>query len=302
MDFDLRQLEIYCRVVEHGSFTRAAKEVHLAQASVSERVANLERSVGAQLLDRMGRRVEPTVIGRRLYERAVELLEKKQAICFELQELLGVAQGPLVIGASTIPGDVILPGEIARFREDHPDALIRVRGGDSAQVAALVESGEVELGFVGSRRPHDSLRFQELWADELVLAVPAGHRWAGRRRIRLSQVAKEPFVLREPGSGTRQTTEQAIRDTCDGAELPLHVVAELGSTAAIKQAVLQGLGISVLSHRALRVEIDAGLIHTLRIERFASKRYFYLVHDSRRARSPLCRCFEEFVLGSAHQA
>lgn len=299
MDFDLRQLEVFCAVVEQGSFTRAAGEVHLAQASVSERIATLERAVGAKLLDRLGRTVTPTVVGQRLYERAVELLRHKQAIRHELEDLLGLEQGTLVIGASTIPGDTILPAEIARFRGEHPHVLVRVRGGDSASVVELVAAGEVELGFVGVRSEHDHLTCVPLWDDELVLAVPARHRWAGRESIGPSQLAGEPFVTREPGSGTRRTMERALREARVEGDLPLTVVAELGSTAAIKQAVLQGLGISVLSRRALRVELDAGLIHCLRIDGIDARRHIYLVHDERRARSPLGQRFQAFIQGNA---
>ena len=295
MDFDLRQLEIFCKVVEHRSFTRAAADVRLAQASVSERVANLEKAVGARLLDRMGRTVEPTAVGQRLYERAVALLEQKQAICFELEELLDVEQGTLVIGASTIPGEFILPAEIVRFRRDHPHILIQVLGGDTTTVADMVAAGEVELGIVGSRVEHASLEFRSLWEDDLVLAVPAGHRWAARQSIVLSQLEGEPFVIREPGSGTRISMERAMRAACVEGDLPLNVVAELGSTSAIKQAVLQGLGISVLSRRALKVEIDAGLLSTLSIDGVAARRHFYLVHDPRRARSPLCSRFADLL-------
>lgn len=299
MDFDLRQLEIFCKVVELGSFTRAAGEVHLAQASVSERIGNLERAVGARLLDRLGRTVEPTAVGRRLYERAVALLQHKQAICLELEELLGVQQGTLAIGASTIPAETILPGVIARFRQLHPDVLIRLRGGGSSAVADRVVRGDVEIGFVGTRTDHESLRFRPIWDDELVLAVPAGHRWAGRASIRLADLEGEPFVQREPGSGTRLTLERAIREAQVEGDLPLTVVAELGSTAAIKQAVLQGLGVSVVSRRALQVETDAGLIHAVGIDGIVAERRFYLVHDERRSRSPLCLRFEAFVAGDS---
>jgi DNA-binding transcriptional LysR family regulator len=293
VDFDLRQLEIFCKVVELQSFTKAAAAVHLAQASVSERIANLERSVGVQLLDRLGRQVVPTKIGQRLYERAVELLDARRDLCIELEELLGVERGSLLIGASTIPGEYILPTELARFRQRRPGVLVRVLGGDSASIATLIAAGEVELGFVGSRTKQEGLRFQPLWDDELVVAVPAKHRWRRRKTIALADLVSEPFVLREPGSGTRRTMEEAMREA--GVETQLAVVAELGSTAAVKQAVVQGLGISVLSRRALDLELAAGAVSTLRIKGLSLRRHFYLAWDRRRARSPLCREFADFV-------
>ncbi len=290
MDFDLRQLEIFVAVVEHGSFTRAADQVHLAQASVSERIANLERAVGTKLLDRMGRKAVPTAVGGRLYERAVELLRSKQDICLELEELLGAQRGSLRVGASTIPGEYILPGEIARFREHHPDLVIRVVTGDTRSVVDQVAAGEVEIGFVGSMLEHPNLDFQPLWDDELVLAVPAGHRWWGSESVGLEELSDEPFVIREPGSGTRGTMERTLGDA------PLKVVAELGSTSAIKQAVVRGLGLSILSRRALKFEVEVGALWALRLEGLVLARSFHLVHDPRRSRSPIGQRFVDFVL------
>jgi DNA-binding transcriptional LysR family regulator len=295
VDFDLRQLEIFCRVVEQGSFTRAAAEVHLAQASVSERIANLERAVGARLLDRLGRKAVPTAVGRRLYERALALLATKREICLELEELLGVEQGILVVGASTIPGEYIMPERIARFRERHPGVLVRVLAGDTAGVVELVAAGEVEAGFVGSMVDSGSVRFEPIWGDELVLAVPARHRLARRKTARLEQLLGEPFVAREPGSGTRRTLERALAESRSAEPIELQVVAELGSTAAVKQAVIQGLGVSILSRRALEIEVRAGAIRALGIPELSLGRHVYLVIDERRTRSPLCARFVDFL-------
>jgi len=295
IDFDLRQLEIFCRVVEQGSFTRAAAEVHLAQASVSERVANLERAVGARLLDRLGRKAVPTVVGQRLFERAVSLLAAKRAVCLEIEELLGVETGTLVIGASTIPGEYILPAQIARFRRRYPGVLVRVLAGDSSGVAEMVARGEVELGFVGSVSGIESVRFEPLWDDRLVLAVPPRHRLARRRTVRLDELRGEPFVMREPGSGTRQTAERALREPAAASGFELEVVAELGSTAAVKQAVIQGLGLSIISRRSLDIEIAARAIRALEIAGLSLDRHVYLAFDERRTRSPLGARFADLL-------
>jgi len=295
VDFDLRQLEIFCKVVELGSFTQAAEAVHLAQASVSERIANLERVVGAPLLDRLGRETVTTAVGQRLYERAVELLAAKRSISLEIEGLLGVERGTLLVGASTIPGEYILPERIARFRESSPGVLVRVLAGDSTEVIGMVERGDVELGFVGSASDRESLGFEPIWDDRLVLAVPAGHRLAGRKSIRVDQLRDEQFVMREPGSGTRQTIERALGESGSGEAPELAVVAELGSTAAVKQAVVQGLGVSILSRRALDLEIASGAVRALRVQRLPLDRHVYLAVDERRTRSPICERFVEFL-------
>ena len=123
MDFDLRQLEIFQKVVEFRSISKAAESVGLAQASVSERMATLERMIGTKLLDRIGREIVPTKAGELLYKKAVKHLEMKKQTCLELEEFLGISKGDIEIGGSTIPAEYILPGMIRRFREKYPEVI-----------------------------------------------------------------------------------------------------------------------------------------------------------------------------------
>jgi len=298
-DFNLRQLEVFCKVVELASFTRAAGAVHLAQATVSERIATLERDVGARLLDRLGRRVEPTPVGRRLYARAREILLLQRDIQTDLEALLGVEAGALTVGASTIPAEYLLPRALARFRGELPAVRVRVLVADTDGVLAQVAAGELELGVVGAEPEGEHLRSSPLWDDELVLAVPSDHRLAGQDVVGLEALASEPFVLREPGSGTRRALERALAAAGHDGTEALDVVAELGSTAAVKQGILHGLGVSVLSARAVELELAAGAIATLGIEGLELGRRFHLVSDPRRTASPLGERFAAFLLGAA---
>jgi DNA-binding transcriptional LysR family regulator len=153
VDFDLRQLEIFQKVVELGSFSKAGETVHLAQASVSERIANLENAVGAKLLDRLGRQVVPTKLGELLYKHALSILDMKRTICLELEDFLGVRKGTINLGCSTIPGEYILPNVIGRFGEQYPHVSVSLSIGDSREIETRVLEGNFELGVI-EPNPH----------------------------------------------------------------------------------------------------------------------------------------------------
>lgn len=299
VDFDLRQLEIFQKVVELGSFSKAAEVVHLAQASVSERIATLESTVGAKLLDRLGRQVVPTKLGELLYTHSLSLLDLKRTVCLEVENFLGVRKGALSLGCSTIPGEYILPNLIGRFGEDYPDISVNLTVADSREIEAWVLEGRFELGVIGSKSSGKNLRTRELWRDELVLAVPAFHPWAGRKQVSLKELSRERYIAREAGSGTLQMVEQYLRGAGGGGLEAFQVVARLGSSTAVKEGIKAGLGISILSSLALDTEIKAGILKALRIRGLQMTRQFYLIQDRRRTSSPLCRAFVEFLLASS---
>jgi DNA-binding transcriptional LysR family regulator len=295
IDFDLRQLEIFCKVLELESFSKAANAVFLAQASVSERIATLEGMVGARLFDRMGRQVVPTAAGKLLYKHACVLLEMKKTVCNEMQDFLGIKKGEIHIGGSTIPGEYILPKVIGRFREKNPFVSIILNIADTSKIENRVLKGDIELGVVGSKSSQDSLICLELWDDELVLAVSKGHKWADKKEIGIKNLSKEPFILRETGSGTLKIIKEyfnaAGADNIDS----LNVVARFGSSTAVKEGIKSGLGISILSSRALETELKNGILKALKIKGLSMMRKFYLIRDKRRSVSPLCQVILDFL-------
>jgi DNA-binding transcriptional LysR family regulator len=299
IDFDLRQLEIFQKVVELGSFSKAAESVFLAQASVSERVATLENMVGVKLLDRLGRQVVPTKAGELLYKHALLLLDMKRTASLEMQGFLGVRKGSVHMGGSTIPGEYILPEVIRKFREEYPLITVNLTIGDSGGIEALVLEGALELGIVGSKSSHGSLIRRELWEDELVLAVPSGHRWAERKEVSVEELVEEPFILRHPGSGTRKIMDDYLRSRGLKGIETLNIAAHLGSSTAVKEGIKTGLGISILSSRALNTEQSAGMIKSMKIKGLSMVRKFYLIRDKRRIVSPLCQAMVDFLLAQA---
>jgi len=296
VDFDLRQLEIFLKVVELGSFSKAGEAVHLAQASVSERIATLENMVGAQLLDRMGRTVAPTKAGNLLYQHAQRLLEIKKTACLEMQDFLGVKQGEINIGGSTIPGEYILPKVIGLFSKANPQITVALTVADSEEIENRVLDGEFELGVIGRKSSNKHLASHELWKDELVLALPSTHRWAGKKEVSVQEVLQEPFISREIGSGTLKSVEQHLQKAGLRGIDALNVVARLGTSTAVKEGIKAGLGISILSAVALDTELKAGVLKALRVKGLPMSRHFYLIRDKRRTASPIGRSLMDFLI------
>jgi len=299
MEFDLRQLEVFSQVVELGSVSRAAEAVNLSQSSVSERISALEKAVGVQLFDRIGRRIEPTEVGMLLYQQALKHLALKEETRQALAEQLGASRGEIMLGGSTIPGEYILPGVIKRFHDEHPLIVLRMKITDSRMVVSAVAEGNLALGIVGAQLRATSLEYEKLWRDELVLVVPAGHPWARREAVTAADLVLEPFVLRESGSGTRQVMERKLAEALRAKNVALNVAAELGSSTAVKSAVVAGLGVTMISSCAVAAELSAGSLVAVPIDKLSLPRFFYLVHDNRRTLSPVARAFREFLLADA---
>lgn len=295
---DLRRLEVFAKVAELGSFSRAADVLHLTQPTVSEHVRALEDELGVQLLDRLGRGAVPTPAGRLLLgyaRRALALArEARQAI----EQFQGRMRGELIVGGSTIPGEYLLPGLIGQFKAKYPDISISLLVGSSRQVSEWVEEGRVEAGVVGARPSSRALVARELMSDEIVVAVPPEHPWAGRKNVAVADVQTEPLIVRERGSGSREALERALAEV----QLDLaafRVVGEMGSTQAIKQAVRAGVGVTFISGRAVEDECRAKLLACLKLKDLSVSRSFYLVAHRERTRSPLADAFVAFVESQA---
>jgi len=296
VDFDLRQLEVFQKVVDLGSFSKAGEAVFLAQASVSERIATLETMVGTRLLDRLGRRVVPTRAGKLLYKHALLLLQMKKTACLEMQDFLGNKQGEISMGGSTIPGEYILPEILGLFRKKHPLVTVTLTIADTKEIESRVLEGDYELGVVGSKSAHKSLTTRELWNDELVIALPSRHKWANRQEISIKELYTEPFILREVGSGTLKITEHYLQFAKGQGAEGLSLVARLGTSTAVKEGVKAGLGISILSSRALDTELKTGVLKALKLKGISMSRSFYLIRDKRRTVSPMCQALLDFLV------
>lgn len=291
---DLHRLEVFAKVAELGSFSRAAEALLLTQPTVSEHVRALEDALGVQLLDRLGRGATPTPAGQLLLGYARRILTLTREARQAIDQFQGRMSGELVVGGSTIPGEYVLPVLIGRFKTRYPDISISLLVGSSRQVAEWVEEGRVEVAIVGARPGSRNLTSKDLMSDELVIVVPAQHPWAARESVTLADVKAESLVVRERGSGSRDALERALEEV--GAALgAFRIVGEMGSTQAVKQGVRAGLGVAFISRRAVGDECRAGLLSCVKLSDLNVSRSFFLVTHRDRTRSPLAQAFFAFV-------
>jgi DNA-binding transcriptional LysR family regulator len=255
---EIARVETFVAVAQRLSFSEAARALHLSQPAVSQHVAALERELDVKLFERTTRRVRLTPAGVALLARADTLLRAHEEARRAVAAAEGRIRGELSIAASLTVGGYVLPPALASLAAAHPEVRVRVTIENTEQVAEALLSGRVDLGFVEGDVAAAGVVLRPIREDELVLAAPAGHRFARYDAVPLEDALSEPFVLRERGSGTRQVAEAHLRQA--GVDLGrLRVVAELSSIDAIKAAVAAGLGISIISRSALDDE-DGALI------------------------------------------
>jgi DNA-binding transcriptional LysR family regulator len=291
---DLRQLEIFVKVAELKSFSKAAQALRLTQPTVSEHIRTLEQELGVRLLDRLGRGAEATRAGQLLLSHATRMLQLQRETLQAMDSFQGRLAGDLHVAASTIPGEYVLPSLIGRFKEKFPDIVISLLIGDSRAVIDWVIDGRAEVAVVGAKLPHRGIEYRELMPDELVVVVPVAHPWHGKKEIGLADLRAEAMLLREQGSGTRAAFESALAQA--GQDLSaFRIVGEMGSTQAIKQAVKAGVGVSVISRRAVDEECRSGLVWCLKIRDLKITRAFHIATHRERSRSPLAEAFRSFL-------
>ncbi|MFO8240299.1 MAG: selenium metabolism-associated LysR family transcriptional regulator [Dissulfuribacterales bacterium] len=292
---EIRQFQVFLAVWENRSFSRAAQEVYLTQPSVSGHIRALEETLGVRLFDRSGKDVTPTSAGEVLYPFARQILRLNLQAEREIAMFLGQEKGSLDLGGSNVPGQYILPGVIGRFKAERPNIKVILRISDTATIVASVANGELELGLVGAVVPKKGISFEPCFHDDMILVVPPGHRFADRGQVSIDDIASEPFVLREKGSGTRLTMERALRAAENLQISDLQIVTEMGSAEAIRQAVRAGLGCSIISRRVVTDDLEHGLLYASVLEGVQLGRQFYLIWHNQRSLSPLALAFRDFL-------
>jgi DNA-binding transcriptional LysR family regulator len=291
---DTRQLAAFCAVVELESFSQAAERLGVTQPAVSMQVRALEKRLGRRLLDRSGRRVEPTELGRRLYEGAQRMLSLEEQLLDELagQEQGGL-QGRLEIGSSTGPGGSVLPLLLCEFQRRTPAISVALTVFDTQRVVERVAARGLELGVVGATPRQRGVVFEPFFQDEVVLACPPGHRFAGRT-ITLDELAQEPLVVMQPGAGVRQVLDEELRSA--GRRLrDLDLRLELGLQESARAAALGGCGVTFISRLAIDADLAAGRLELARVEQLEPSRQIWLVRAAGRTPSRLAEAFVAFA-------
>jgi DNA-binding transcriptional LysR family regulator len=291
---DTKQLAAFCAVVERRSFSQAADQLGVTQPAVSLQIRSLEQRVGQQLLDRSGRRVEPTEAGLRLYRGAQRLIALEQQLLADLgEEAEGELKGRLEIGASTGPGGTVLPVILGEFQQLNPLVHVALTVGDTHTVVEQVGRRELELGIVGVAGRHRGVTFEPFYRDEVVLAVPAGHARAGKA-VTLEELKAEPLVLMQEGAGIRQMIDEELREL--GLRLrDLNVKLELGLQESARAAVLGGFGATFISRIAIEGDLAAGTLAIARVEGLEPARDVQLARASGRAETRVAQEFVRFA-------
>ncbi|NWO09778.1 LysR family transcriptional regulator [Chromohalobacter salexigens] len=246
MRYTLRQLEVFVAIAQHESVSLAARRLAMSQSATSTALAELERQFDCQLLDRIGKRLKLNALGFQLLPKAVALLDRGE----EIEELLKGQRGigSLDVGATLTIGNYLATLLISDFMRRHPGSRVRLHVRNTASIVDRVTHHDLDLGLIEGDCQHDDIVMQPWVEDELTVFCSPRHPLASAREADLEALMREDWIMREEGSGTRRTLDQAIRHRRGR----LNVLLELEHTEAIKRAVESGLGIGCVSHLALR--------------------------------------------------
>jgi molybdate transport repressor ModE-like protein len=293
----IRQLEVFVALVDHGSFTKSARQVGLSQSTVSGHVADLERRLGSTLFERERGGARLTAAGTALLQPAREVLRAERAARQAVRELSGLAGGQLLVGGSTIPATYLLPELFAQFHRIHPGISLRLLAGDSLEVLDRIRGSEIEIGAVGVEPPEREFDRVALGNDRLVLVASPDHPVAALGPMSIDGLREFGVVSRESGSGTRAAALRAL-----GSGEPLRDACEMGSSEAVRAAIRAGIGPGFISELAVADDLASGHLVEIDLEGFSSSRCFYLVSRRGSVLSPAARAFLKLVQSSDRDA
>ncbi len=262
MDLQLVHLQTLQAVARHGSFSRAARELHLTQPAVSMQVRQLERALGLPLLERVGKRAFPTKAGEVLLAHAGRARRELEAGLEVVQQLRGVVAGRLRLGTSASFSIYLLPPALRRFRSRYPKTELTVVTGNAPEIARGVVQNDLDVGIVSLPVRERELAVTAFHRHELVAIAPPDRRWRRGQRVRASELAREPLILFEPGATLRRVIDAWFQRAGVAPALPM----ELNNTEAIKKLVESGLGLSVTSWFSVEAEVRARKLAAARLE------------------------------------
>ncbi|MFH2064479.1 MAG: selenium metabolism-associated LysR family transcriptional regulator [Pseudomonadota bacterium] len=291
---NLWQLHIFCKVIELKSFSRTGEVIHLSQPTISTHIKDLENYFECRLIDRMGKQALPTRAGELLYGYARRLLLLSEETKSAVAAFNGKLSGRLVIGGSTIPGAYLLPKVIGEFTKQYKDITVSISISDTKKIVEDTQKGLIEFGIVGGKSSAKGIVQEKLMEDEMCLVVPSDHRWASRKSVTVSMLQKEPFLIREQGSGTLSSLKNSLSLNHIDFQ-SFHIVAEMGSTTAVIQGIKNRIGVSILSPIAIQEELQTGSLSALSVDGLDLKRSFYLTRHGQRTPSPIAHTFIRFL-------
>ena len=291
MNVTFRQLRVFVEIARQGGVGRAAERLHLTPPAVSQQLKAIERELDQVLFDRAGRRMALTAAGEHFFVHARRLLAGLRDAEDAMERFGRLESGQLTIamvGAATY----FLPQLLARFHADHPAVDVRLQLGGRDEIDEMLADGEVDLCVMGRPPRKVPIVSQPFAAHPHVLVVSPTHRLARAEHVPASALAVEPFIAREPGSGTRA----ALHEYLDRFRLQPHVTMEMASNEAIKQAVMAGMGVSLVSRHIIALECRCGLIAAPPVEGLPLARRWHVVHAASKQLSPAAEAFRDFIV------
>ncbi|MEK6720773.1 MAG: LysR family transcriptional regulator [Chloroflexota bacterium] len=289
----VHQLRVFKTVADQRGFTRAAEALHLSQPAISHQMKSLGLALGTPLFEEVGRQSRPTAAGELLYEYAERILAEFGAAGRAFDEMHGLLRGRLRVFGDTTVGIYVLPDVLGAFKEKHPGIDVRLDVGNRDQLFDRLAKDSADFGVIGRLWDHPAIPLvaQPFLPNELVAIASPRHPLASAKRISVARLAGEPFIAREPGSGTRATADAALSRT----GRPPQILMELASNGAIKRAVARGLGVSILSRYAVTLELRLGLVVELPVTGFPLRRQWHLVYPRNHLLSRAAEAFLAFV-------
>lgn len=292
---DFKQLESFVTIAKLKSFSRAAEELYLTQPTISNHIHILEKELSTILFNRTNKNITLTDAGEILYEHAISILNKKEHAYFSLNEFKGKIQGILEISSSSIPEQYYLSDIICQFSKKYPDVKYSLLKYDSKKVVDKILSGEIDFGLVGAKSTSNQIDYIEILDDEIVLIAPNNSNFSKQTNVTIDNVIPYPLIFREDGSGTRSVVLSHLKSIGIEAD-DLNIISEVEDNETIKKLVINGLGLSFISSRAIHNELSLGLLKEIRINSLDIKRKFYFAFHKKRVLSPLSETFKDFIL------
>lgn len=294
---DIRQLETFIEVVNRKSFSRAAQKLYLTQPTVTSHIQNLENELGTILLNRSGKNITPTEAGNLLYKYALNIVNMRNMAQFDLGVYKGKIQGHLEISSSSIPRHYVLPFLLKEFTNKYPDVTFSLTDYDSKNVVDGIIDGVTDFGIIGAKFHSSQLEYIDLIEDRLFAVVPNNNNypWKEYHEVDIDFLMSNKIILREEGSGTRILLENKLKEINLDLD-SLNVAAYVEDIEAIKKFVELGIGISFISERAIKREMDLGVLKPYSIKGLDLNRKFYFVYHKKRQLSPLSLTFRDFVI------
>jgi DNA-binding transcriptional LysR family regulator len=288
---NLDHLKTFLEVIKLGSFSEVAKKLSISQPAVSFQIQKLEQELGIRLIDRTQRAITLTAAGKRLVRFAESVEGEREHLRHDLEQIREEVSGDLLIAASTIPGEFLLPPLLARFKQMHPAVKVQVAVSDSITVINGVQDNAYEIGFCGMAPEGQDLESFKVAGDEIVLIVFPEHPFAQRNEVSPTELEGEPLIFREDTSGTQWNLESHLsRAGLDLRKLAPNLI--LGTTQAVVSAVAAGAGIAFVSNLAIKNSLALGLVQQVSVSGLRLSRDFYCIYRKERVVS---RLLEEFI-------